>query len=170
VPVLVRDQVLTQLRERIVAFAASRYTREFAEDLAQEVLLVIHEKYSSVERLEELFPLALQIVRFKISALHRKSLRRGEYRSAPVAELPLPDSRPNPEEETARRELLSRLKAALAEVGERCRELMRLKLEERSFDEIRVHFGVNSINTIYTWDLRCRKAIAEKMARQERPR
>jgi RNA polymerase sigma-70 factor, ECF subfamily len=170
VPVLVREQVLTQLRERIVAFAASRYSREFAEDLAQEVLLLIHEKYSSVERLEELFPLALQIVRFKISALHRKSLRRGEYSSTPVAELPLHDGRPNPEEETARRELLSRLKAALAEVGERCRELMRLKLEGRSFDEIRVHFGVSSMNTIYTWDLRCRKAMAEKMGRQERPR
>ena len=42
------------LRERIFAFAASRYMGGSAEDLAQDVLLVLHEKYQGVESLEEL--------------------------------------------------------------------------------------------------------------------
>ena len=48
-----RDEILTQLRERIVAFAASRMQRDAAEDLAQEVLIVLHDKYEHVEAIEQ---------------------------------------------------------------------------------------------------------------------
>jgi RNA polymerase sigma-70 factor (ECF subfamily) len=48
-------------------------------------------------------------------------------------------------------------------MGERCRELFRLKLEGRSFPEIREKMGTKSINTIYTWDFRCRKELLERM-------
>ena len=61
-----RERVLALLRERIVAFAASRYRRDLAEDVAQEVLGLLHEKYPHVTELTELVPLALQIARFKI--------------------------------------------------------------------------------------------------------
>ena len=37
-----------------------------AHDLAQEVLVLLHEKYSHVTRLEELVPLSFQILRFKL--------------------------------------------------------------------------------------------------------
>src|SRR5580704_2670784 len=40
-----RDQTLGRLRERILRYAASHLSRDLAEDLAQEVLLVLHEKY-----------------------------------------------------------------------------------------------------------------------------
>jgi RNA polymerase sigma-70 factor (ECF subfamily) len=72
-----RDEVLARLRERIVAFAASHLSRDAAEDLAQEVLMLLHEKYSHLEAPEELLPLSLQIVRFKIMSLRRKAVRRG---------------------------------------------------------------------------------------------
>ena len=49
-----RDQILLLLRERIVAFAASRMGRDFAEDLAQETLVVLEEQYPHVGRLEVL--------------------------------------------------------------------------------------------------------------------
>ena len=50
-----RGEILARLRERIVAFAASRISKEAAEDLAQEVLIVLHEKYAHVtEMLEQL--------------------------------------------------------------------------------------------------------------------
>ena len=39
-----REAILLKLRERIVAFAASRIQRDAAEDLAQEVLILLHEK------------------------------------------------------------------------------------------------------------------------------
>ena len=66
-----RDSVLAAVRERIVAYAASRLSRDRAEDLAQEVLLVIHEKYRAVREMEELFPLCMQILRYKMMAHFR---------------------------------------------------------------------------------------------------
>ncbi|HEY6393241.1 MAG TPA: hypothetical protein VIX89_18310, partial [Bryobacteraceae bacterium] len=79
-----REEILLKLRERIVGFAASRLQRDAAEDLAQEVLILLHEKYGHLERLEDLLPLSLQIVRFKMMALRRKALRHGEYTQVPM--------------------------------------------------------------------------------------
>ena len=42
-----RDEILGKLRERIVRFAASHGSGDAAEDLAQEVLLLLHEKYAA---------------------------------------------------------------------------------------------------------------------------
>jgi hypothetical protein len=94
-PDLTRSEILACLRERIVRFAASRYAREGAEDLAQEVLVVIHEKYSHLERLEDLVPLSLQILRFKLFAQRRKAVRHGEYTQVSVDEYPLHGDAPN---------------------------------------------------------------------------
>lgn len=133
--------------------------REAAEDMTQETLLVLHEKYSHVTALEELVPLAFQVLRFKMAAGFRKSVRRGEDYPVLVDDLPLPDPSGTPEELALRREQRVRMLEALNELGERCREMLRMKLQGRSFEEIREHFGVTSINTIYTWDLRCRRQM-----------
>ena len=45
----------------------------------------------------------------------------------------------------------------------RGRRLMRLKLEGRTFPEIQKIMGVGAINTIYTWDHRCRQRLMELM-------
>jgi DNA-directed RNA polymerase specialized sigma24 family protein len=75
-----RNQILERLRERIVRFAASRFGGEGAagpaQDIAQEVLLVLHEKYPALDRVEDLLPLSLEIARFKILAARRKTIRR----------------------------------------------------------------------------------------------
>lgn len=154
-----REEVLAQLRERIFAFAASRHGRDRAEDLAQEVLMVLQEKYPHLERLEDLVPLSFQILRFKIVAWRRTAARRGEFTAADVTELPLAGDEPDPEVLMARRQLLERLGAGLATLGERCRELFRLKLEGRSFPEIQGLMGAEALNTVYTWDHRCRKQL-----------
>ena len=86
-----REQILQSLRERILAFAASRIARDVAEDLAQEVLVLLHEKYSHVTRLEELLPLSFQIIRFKLVSQRRKAARRGEYTQVSVEDIQLPD-------------------------------------------------------------------------------
>ncbi len=67
------EAVLTKLRERIVAFAASRIGMAAAEAMAQETLMLLHEKYRDVEAVEELVPLSFRIVRFKMAAGFRKS-------------------------------------------------------------------------------------------------
>jgi RNA polymerase sigma-70 factor (ECF subfamily) len=158
-----REQILSQLRERIVGFAASRLSREVGEDLAQEVMIVLHEKYGHVTRLEELVPLSFQILRFKIWETRRKSLRRAEHTHVSLDEIQIADNAGNPGIETERKELLEQLLKAIDSLGARCRQLFLWKLEEKSFPEIQKLFGVGSINTIYTWDFRCRKQLLEKM-------
>jgi RNA polymerase sigma-70 factor, ECF subfamily len=157
------DEILLSLRERIVAFAASRIGKDVAEDLAQEVLIVLYEKYSHVTRPEELLPLALQIIRFKMMALRRKSVRRGEYTQVSITDIQVPDLDSDPADYVARKQMLEKLSKAIGELGDRCRRMFRLKLEGRNFAEIQKIMGVASINTIYTWDFRCRKNLLELM-------
>jgi len=157
------NPILAKLRERIRRFAASKVSREAAEDIAQDVLLVLHEKYSSVERPEELIPLSIQIARLKILGARRKVVRRGEHTQLSVDDLPLASAEEDPFEQAARREELDRLESALRELGDRCRELFRLKLEGLTFPEIQKRLKVDSLNTLYTWDFRCRKQLQEKM-------
>ncbi len=158
-----RGEILACLRERIFAYAASRLGRDQAEDLSQEVLLVLHQKYSRLERLEDLVPVSFEILRWKMVSLWRKAARRGDSRQVPVEDVPLEDERPGPEEEAARRERLERLERALKQLGERCRKLFRLKLEGRTFAEIRELMGAATINTVYTWDFRCRQELLERL-------
>ena len=158
-----REQILSRLRERIVAFAASRISRDVAEDLAQEVLLLVHEKYNQVERLEDLLPLCLRILRFKMMSWHRKSHRRGEHTQVAADKIPLADPDPTPEALLARKEIAGRLTSAIAHMGARCKELFRLKLAGKTFPEIQLLLGASSINTVYTWDFRCRKQLLQSM-------
>ena len=158
-----RDEVLGKLRERIVRFAASHLSRDAAEDLAQEVLLLLHEKYAHLEFLEDLVPLSLRIVRFKMMGLRRKAARRGESRQVSIEDIPLPDLDASPADDLERKELAERIARAMSQLGERCRELLRLKLEGRTFPEIQKMMGVEAINTVYTWDHRCRKRLLALM-------
>jgi RNA polymerase sigma-70 factor, ECF subfamily len=154
-----REQILSNLRERIVAFAASRLSRDVAEDMAQEVLMLLHEKYGHVRQLEELLPLSLQITRFKIQDFRRKTARRGEYNQVSIEDIQIADAENNPGTEVERRQMLDRLIKAMDSLGDRCRRLLQWKLQGKSFAEIQDLFGVKSINTIYTWDHRCRKEL-----------
>jgi len=158
-----QDEILASLRERILAFATLRVSRAQAEDLIQEVLVVLHEKYPSVADLTELVPLAFQVLRFKMLDAHRKSLRRGEYNQESVDDLPLADPGDDPATQLDQKQRVDRLLAAIGQLGERCRELFKWKLEGKSFPEIQKIMGQTSINTIYTWDLRCRKQLLSLM-------
>lgn len=158
-----RDDILISLRERILAFATSRVSRDLAEDLTQEVLVVLQEKYARVTELTELVPLAFQVLRFKMLDAHRKSLRRGEYNQESVDELPLANPGDDPATMLDQKQRVDRLMDAVAQLGDRCRDLFRWKLEGNSFPEIQRLMQQPSINTIYTWDLRCRKQLLSLM-------
>jgi RNA polymerase sigma-70 factor (ECF subfamily) len=158
-----RDEILARLRERIVAFAASQLSRDIAEDVAQEVLLLLHTKYREVALLEDLLPLSLQIARFKIVSFRRKTHRRGEDTQVQVEDVPVAAVGLDPAASLEKKEMLERLTAALAKLEGRCRELFRLKLQGKGFAEIQQILGVKSINTVYTWDFRCRKQLLERL-------
>ena len=125
--------------------------------------MLLHEKYAHLDSAEDLLPLSLQIVRFKIMSLRRRSVRRGEYTQVSITDLPLPDLDANPADYVERKQMLERLEHAVSQLGERCRELIRLKLQGKTFPEIQKIMGVGAINTIYTWDHRCRKHLLELM-------
>ncbi len=158
-----RNQILEALRERIVRFAASRLGGVGGDDIAQEVLLVLHEKYPALDRVEDLLPLSIEIARFKILAARRKTIRRGENTQVSVDDLPLAGGGPNPLEQALRRERLELLEAALRGLGERCREIFRLKQQGLNIIGIQKQLKVGSINTLYTWDFRCRKELRERL-------
>ena len=161
-----KDQILSSLRERILAFATLRVSREKAEDLTQEVLMLLHEKYPTVTELTELVPLAFQVLRFKMLDAHRKSIRRGEYNQESIEDLQLADPADDPSTQLDQKQRVDGLIAALAQLSERCRDLFKWKLEGKSFPEIQKLMGQTSINTIYTWDLRCRKQLLRVMGRK----
>ena len=165
-----REDILVKLRERIVIFAASYIQRDAAEDLAQETLMLLHEKYAHLDRAEDLLPLALKIVRFKIMSLRRKAVRHGEYTQVPVADIALPDLDANPADQLERKQMLDQLTRAMGQLGDRCRQLMRLKLLGKSFPEIQKIMGAGAINTVYTWDHRCRKQLLELVGGDWGPR
>jgi RNA polymerase sigma-70 factor (ECF subfamily) len=162
------NPILERLRERILRFAASRVSREAAEDITQEVLLVLHEKYSSVDRPEELVPLSIEIARFKIMGARRKVVRRGENTQVSVEDLPLASREADPFQQAAKREQLEQLEAAMRSLGDRCKDLFRLKLEGLTFPEIQKRLKVDSLNTLYTWDFRCRKQVAEFLKEKQK--
>lgn len=151
---LSRDAALAAIRSRVLAVARRRVPPADAEDLAQEVLLLLATKYAHVEDPPELVALALGILRKKRSERWRKAARRGENRGEDPATLPLPDARPSPDTVATDRERLRLLARAAARLDGRCREILRLKLEGRSFVEIARLLG-RPVNTVYSWDFRC---------------
>lgn len=164
-----RDAILIRLRERILAFAASRISRDVAEDLTQEVLMVLEEKYAHVTTIDELVPLSLQIMRFKMAGARRKTHRRGEAGQVSVSDIQLPDTAADPEMSARQQELLQRLTAAIEKLPYRCREIFRLKLLGRTFAEIQDELDAASINTVYTWDARCRKNLLDQLGGRWEP-
>jgi RNA polymerase sigma-70 factor (ECF subfamily) len=162
-----REQLLATIRERMVAYASSHLGRDFAEDLAQETLLVLEQKYGDKDRPEDLLPIAFQVLRFKLTEFRRKATRRGEWDTEPVDELPLADSRADQAVDLERRELQARLEAAIEKLDGRCRDLFRLKLEDRTFEEIRQIMNAAAINTVYTWDHRCRQRLLQILSQED---
>jgi len=75
--------------------------------------MLLHEKYAHLERTEDLLPLSLQIVRFKIMSLRRKNVRRGEYTQVSITDIQLPDLDADPVDAVARKELMERLTKAI---------------------------------------------------------
>jgi len=124
---------------------------------------VLHEKYAALDRVEDLLPLSLEIARFKIMGARRKTVRRGEHTQVSVDDLPLASDAADPFDQAARRQRMERLEAALGSLGDRCRQLFRLKLQGFTFPEIQKRLGVASLNTLYTWDFRCRRQLIERL-------
>lgn len=130
--------------------------------------MLLTTKYPTVTSPDDLVPLAIRIVRFKIIEFRRKAGRRGEFARPrededPAADLADDKGWGRPDVQLRRREMSDRLAAALKQLTGRCRELFRLKLEGHRFAEIQRQLGARTVNTVYTWDARCRERLLSLM-------
>src|SRR4030081_3219214 len=91
-----REKLLATLRERIINYAASRVGRDAAEDLAQETLLLIEQKYPHLHAESDLLPVAITIMQYKMRAYHRKAWRKAEGQALPVDDVPIRDGNLDP--------------------------------------------------------------------------
>ena len=81
-----RNQILT-------SFATSRQSRNAAEDVTQNLLALLHEKYAHVTVFTTLALLAFQVLCFKMLEVHRKSLPQGEYNQELIEDHPMANRR-----------------------------------------------------------------------------
>ncbi|MEX5215108.1 MAG: hypothetical protein NW703_13190 [Nitrospiraceae bacterium] len=102
---------------------------------------MLHDKYPQAVDATELVPLVFQILRYKMADAHRKALRRREYHQASIDDLPLADQTDDPAFGLERKQGVERLVNAMAQLGERCRELFKWKLEGKTFPEIQRLMG-----------------------------
>jgi RNA polymerase sigma-70 factor, ECF subfamily len=160
------DAALLRLRQRLLAAARRRVRPEEAEDLVQETIVLLVTKYAEVRAPEERLPLAIEILRKKAAGYWRRSNRRGEATAVDVADVPLADGLPDPEEHVARQQRFERLRAAVGRLTGRLREVARLRLEDRTSSEIAEILSAN-LNTVYSWDHRLVKKLRELMGAPE---
>lgn len=158
-----RDDVLGMIRRRVVGFAAARAGRDTAEDIAQETLILLTTKYAHLDSPADLVPLSIRIARWKLMNHWRKVRRAPIEGGREERDLESLARDEGTEEALGRHLLLGRLLAAVDTLGERCRRLLLLRLEDRDFEEIRKLMDAASINTVYTWDNRCRKQLREAL-------
>jgi RNA polymerase sigma factor (sigma-70 family) len=164
---LTREATLERLRARMLAAARRGPFPEEAEDLAQDVLVVLSGKYSHVEAPDELAALGITTLKKLQSARWRKAKRREALGHSPLPARaeddrdPLDDvvsGGPDPEEVVRRRQRVRFLVEAAGRLDGRCRDLLRRKLEGESFVQIAASLG-RPVGTVYAWDNRCRKRL-----------
>ncbi len=125
-------------------------------------MLVLHNKYGHLDSAADLIPVAVTTMKFKIQEFRRDRDRaHSSIESTPFA--PPRSTDPNPEQSAHTLELRALLLSAIQELGERCRELFRLKLEGYNYQEIKERMGAGSVNTVYVWDHRCTEQLRPKL-------
>jgi RNA polymerase sigma factor (sigma-70 family) len=150
--------VLQRVRERLLGFARRVLRPDVAEDLVQEVFVLLTTKYGHVHEPAERVRLGIAILRKKKAGHYRKERRRSEALAVDPVEADLATDDPDPEELAHRRLLQARVRLAVLRLSGRCRELVRLKLEDRTFVEIAEILKAN-VNTVYSWDYRCMERL-----------
>jgi RNA polymerase sigma factor (sigma-70 family) len=154
-----RNQFFDSLRKRIVGAIARQFGYERAEDMAQRVMVVLLRRYPNVQKEEDLTKLAFTI---------KGNLGKEEFsRTRPLQEPEegfeqVKDTAPTPEKAAIQREVYNRLEAGISQLGERCKLLIRYRLEEIDSKEIARKVGL-SLETLFVTEKRCRDRLKKFM-------
>lgn len=158
---MLRDDFISSIRVRLIAYVSSKGIGELASDVAQDTLVVLLQRYSHIDNEAELIPLAFGICARKIHEA-RRFLARGGDGSTEMAELR--SFQPSPYDEFEGLEVRVRLKHAVRRLSGRCRELMRLRLLGLSAAEIAAQLKTTPA-TLYVWKHRCHKNLIREWSR-----
>lgn len=157
-----RDKLYKQIHARILRWATSKVGEGRAPDLAQDVMLELTRKYSHLDDPDDLIPVAVQILKYKSWGDIRRRYRRKEDHQLQVEDVLLEYQGPSPEQWVLKRELRGLLPVAVRRLSQACRELIGLKLQDKSLKEIIDHLGVPS-GTVYARSSRCREALRKEL-------
>jgi RNA polymerase sigma-70 factor (ECF subfamily) len=147
------ESAVESIRKRIVAFATAKVGNEVAEDIAQGCLLLLMQRYPKVRDRVDMLRLSITIARNKMFEHFRQTRRQEELPETIADQIDI-------HRELERRQVIDRVLPAMLLLDERCRQLLQLKLfENKGAAEIQKLLGINSINTIYTWESRCFKQL-----------
>jgi RNA polymerase sigma-70 factor (ECF subfamily) len=157
---------LQLIRKRVVDFATSKIGRDRAEDVAQSCVLLLMQKYSDVRDLTTMLKISIGIARNKMFEQFRQEKREMQFPKEAgddtnTFEEAIPDQA-DFFREFERRQLVDRVIGAMLQLGFKCRNVLRLKLvENKGSAAIQELLGVNSINTVYTWERRCLQKLID---------
>lgn len=152
------NALFQRIHARIHSLAKRRlWDREAAQDIAQEVMLTVYEKYRDAQMPHGLFPWLFAILRNKVGNYlkrHRTSSRfvqRGvlEWDAIGVS----------PDEEVAGFHLSRLIEDALERLSPECRKVFGMLIEGADRNEIREAFGSEPMGTTDSRISRCRAKL-----------
>ncbi len=153
------EEIFKKFHKRITG-ALQRRWQDKAEDKAQEAIMILMQN-SQVREEGDLIKLLYGIKR--MLALSAVSHKREPDQPPPVTGADgFMDDRPNPEELAQKNEMIRKLRAAVQQLGTRCRELLRLRLQDWESGEIAKALGM-SASTLYVTEHRCRQELRALM-------
>jgi RNA polymerase sigma factor (sigma-70 family) len=158
------EATLRILRERLLRFGQSKVGQEVAEDLTQDTLMLIAEKYSEVKQLSELVPLAIRIMQLKLMGHQRSAFRRHEHNREDPDLLEVPDLALRPDEVLEAKEFATRMAQAFRLLGPKCREILRLRFLGMSTEQIQDRMGITDASRVNLQVFRCRNRLRQLMS------
>lgn len=122
--------------------------------------MLLEQRYSHLNEIGDLLPVAIRTMSFKIRSL-RRAISRRRVGDTQIENIQVAANDPNAEEQFEAAELQRRIMAAVDKLGGRCKRLFLLKLEGHRLAQIREMLGASSMPQLYMWDFRCRTSLRE---------
>lgn len=139
---------LEMIRERVARFARRAGCGDAAEDVGQECIAVLIEKYSEKRDPCEMTKIAIGISRNKMRERARQEQHQVELSD-------MTDHEADIHRELERSQVTDLFLKAVKRLSERCRKLVALLIEEKGFAEIKTELGAEKLSNVYTWKNRC---------------
>jgi len=163
------EETIRILMLRIQSYAASRIGSDLAQDAVQETLIILNRaKYDSVQDITELTKLSIAIAARKVKELSRRYRSIGP--SIDGGEIEPHDSTPSAYDALLLTQLKDQIKDAIPLLSEECRQIFKLKLQGKTYDEIAKILGKSGRPALYVQCMRCHQRLRNLIRKKEEAR